>query len=157
MSSEDDLLILLMGVARLARTEAERRAREHGMTRAQWSCLKHIHHHPGLTQKELADLLEVEPITAARLVDRLEALGLIARRGDAHDRRVWRLHLRPAAVAQLAEIDRQRREITALITEGLTGADREAVLRGLRAMKTNLARGPDATAPGGQKTLEENA
>ena len=69
---EHDLLILMMVVARLTRVEADRRARQHGMTRAQWGILKQLWYNPGLSQKELADLLEVEPITVARLVDRLE-------------------------------------------------------------------------------------
>lgn len=144
MDIEHDLLIMMMVVARLTRVEADRRARQHGMTRAQWGILKQVWYNPGLIQKELADLLEVEPITAARLVDRLEKAGLIERRADAQDRRIWRLHLRPEATPYLEEIERQRHEITDFITAGLCDADREVVMRALRLMKTNLLRGPDA-------------
>ncbi len=142
MDIEQDLLILMMVVARLTRVEADRRARQHGMTRAQWGILKHVWYRPGLIQKELADLLEVEPITAARLVDRLEKAGLVERRADAQDRRIWRLHLRPAATPYLEEIDHQREEITAFITAGLPEADRQVVMEALRLMKANLLRGP---------------
>jgi len=155
---EHDLLILMMVVARLTRVEADRRARRHGMTRAQWGILKQVFYNPGLTQKELADLLEVEPITAARLVDRLQTAGLIERRADAQDRRIWRLHLLPEATPFLEEIDRQRQEIIAFITAGLTDPDREVVMEALKLMKANLLRGPDAGASMlKQENFQENA
>ncbi|MBU6449810.1 MAG: MarR family transcriptional regulator [Rhodospirillales bacterium] len=140
---ERDLLVLMMVVARLTRVEADRRARQYGMTRAQWGILKQVHFNPGLTQKELAGLLEVEPITVARLVDRLEKAELVERRADSHDRRIWRLHLRPAATPHIEEIDRQRQDISAYITAGLSDADREVVMQALTLMKANLLRGPD--------------
>jgi len=59
--------------------------------------LVRLERQPGLSQKELAELLEVEPITVARLADRLAARGLLERRPDPADRRIWRLHLLPAA------------------------------------------------------------
>ena len=92
-----DLLFLLHDVARLLRVDADKRARLHGMTRAQWGILIWLDRQPGISQKELAELLEVEPITVARLIDRLEARGMVERRPDPRDRRIWRLHLlRPA-------------------------------------------------------------
>ena len=99
-----DLLFLLHDVARLMRTEGDKRARQHGMTRAQWVILIWLDRWPGLSQKEVAELLEVEPITVARLVDRLEARGMVERRPDPNDRRVWRLHLLPPARRVLDEI-----------------------------------------------------
>ena len=73
------------------------------MTRAQWGILIWLERQPGISQKELAELLEVEPITVARLIDRLEARGMVERRPDPRDRRIWRLHLqrrRPRRVAR---------------------------------------------------------
>ena len=158
MDYEHDLLIMMMVVARLTRVEADRRARQHGMTRAQWGILKQVWYNPGLIQKELADLLEVEPITAARLVDRLEKAGLIERRADAQDRRIWRLHLRPEATPYLEEIDRQRHEITDFITAGLSDADREVVMGALKLMKTNLLRGTGGALPKGcHEKLQEKS
>ena len=107
MKRTRDLLTNIVILARLIRTEADRRARAHGMTRAQWTLLIRLEAHPGLLQKELAEVLEVEPITVARLVDRLEARGMVERRADPGDRRCWRLHLTEAARPLLGEIDVQ--------------------------------------------------
>ncbi len=80
-------------VARLLRTVFERRVRSLGLTRAQWVVIARIHRHPGLSQTEIADLLEIEKATAGRLIDRMEAKGWLERRADPNDRRINRLHL----------------------------------------------------------------
>src|SRR5947208_15092980 len=85
------------------RTRADQRARTRGMTRAQWVILAHLERQPGLSQNELAAIVEVEPITIGRLVDRLEARGLVERRSDPKDRRGWPLHLMAAAAPILLE------------------------------------------------------
>jgi DNA-binding MarR family transcriptional regulator len=95
VTDQPDILFLLHDVARQLRVAADRRAAAHGMTRAQWVILFWLDRQPGLSQKELAELLEVEPITVARLIDRLADRGMVERRDDAHDRRIWRLHLCP--------------------------------------------------------------
>ena len=71
----------------------DRRAAPLGVTRAQWRVLAWLGREPGLRQVELADHLDVEPITLCRIVDRLEEAGLVERRRDPDDRRAWRLHL----------------------------------------------------------------
>lgn len=141
---DHDLIVQLMDAARLVRTLADRRAREHGMTRAQWMILFRLRRLPGTSQRELAELLEVEPITVGRLVDRLEARGFVERRADPADRRVWRLHLTPAAAPILARLDAVRAEFDAAATEGLAPADRAAVLAALHRMKSNLLRMAEA-------------
>jgi DNA-binding MarR family transcriptional regulator len=133
-----DLLFLLHDVARLLRVDADKRARSHGMTRAQWGILIWLEREPGISQKELAELLEVEPITVARLIDRLEARGMVERRPDPRDRRIWRLHLRPAAYAVLHEIAEQRAEITRMVTDGLDEDTMDTVIEALLRMKTTL-------------------
>jgi DNA-binding MarR family transcriptional regulator len=135
---EPNLLILLNDVARLIRTQADRRARAHGMTRAQWMILVRLHRCGGMTQRELAEILEVEPITVGRLVDRLAARNLVERRADPTDRRVWRLHLTPAADPVLAEIDRVRIAFDAEATAGLPPERRQAAVEALLLMKSNL-------------------
>jgi DNA-binding MarR family transcriptional regulator len=140
--SEYDLLFLLHDVARLVRVEADKRARLQGMTRAQWGLLLRVAGNPGLSQKEVADLLEVEPISVARLVDRLAASGLIERRADAQDRRIWRLHLQPAGMARLAEIKLQCVDLAAFIAGGVAPEIRDAMLAGLTQMKTTLVQAP---------------
>jgi DNA-binding MarR family transcriptional regulator len=140
---ERDFFLLLHDVARLIRVEADKRARRRGMTRAQWALLIRLEQNPGLSQKEVADLLEVEPISVARLVDRLELSGLIERRPDPSDRRIWRLHLLPAAAAALDEIAVQRAELAELIGHNVAKPLREAMLNGLLQMKSNLLRAPE--------------
>lgn len=136
-----DLLFLLHDVARLVRVEADKRARLHGMTRAQWTILIWLERQPGITQKELAEIIEVEPITVARLIDRLENRGMVERRPDPKDRRIWRLHLCPPALPMLREIDRQRAEIAAGLTLGLDGPALERITEGLLHMKATLTQG----------------
>ncbi len=119
MTRKRDLLTNIVILARLIRTEADRRARAHGMTRAQWTLMIRLESQPGLLQKELAEILEVEPITVARLVDRLEARGMVERRPDPNDRRCWRLHLTEAAQPLLGEIDVQLTELADTLCQGL--------------------------------------
>jgi DNA-binding MarR family transcriptional regulator len=133
-----DLMFLLHDVARLLRVDADKRARAHGMTRAQWGILIWLEREPGLSQKELAELLEVEPITVARLIDRLEARGMVERRPDPKDRRIWRLHLCQPAHGVLREIDRQREEMRALMTAGVDEASIDTMTEALITMKHTL-------------------
>ncbi len=133
-----DLMFLLHDVARLIRVDADKRARAHGMTRAQWGILIWLERQPGLSQKELAEILEVEPITVARLIDRLETRGMVERRSDPKDRRIWRLHLCPPAYPVLREIDCQRAQMRALVTDGLDEATLETMTEALLTMKATL-------------------
>jgi MarR family transcriptional regulator for hemolysin len=119
MERKRDLLSNIITVARLIRTEVDRRARIHGMTRAQWGILIRLEKQPGLLQKELAECLEVEPITVARLIDRLESRGMVERRPDPADRRCWRLHLTDAARPLLGEIGLQLDDVAQLLCDGL--------------------------------------
>lgn len=134
-----DLLILINDLARAIRTDADRRARCHGMTRAQWMILARLDRTPGMSQRELAELVEVEPITVGRLVDRLEARRLVERRPDPDDRRIWRLHLRPEAAEVLADVAIQRADILRIITCGIDERSLEQVPEVLMRMKHNIS------------------
>jgi MarR family transcriptional regulator, transcriptional regulator for hemolysin len=136
---EDDFLVLLYDVARQMRTVTDQKAREHDSTRAQCIILARLERQPGLSQNELAAIAEVAPITVARLVDRLEAQGLVERCTDPNDRRIWRLHLRPAAAALLRDTKRYRAEVRALMTKGIDAATLKTMVSGLRRMKENLS------------------
>src|SRR5215471_10092580 len=136
---ERDPLVLLSEVAHVIRTLADARAREHGMTRAQWMILVRLDRQPGMSQNELASLIEVEPITVGRLVDRLEARGMVERRPDPADRRIWRLHLTPAARPMLKEIDRVRAELNAVMTADIPTKELETVVDCLIQMKANVS------------------
>lgn len=140
-----DLLFLIHDVARLLRVDADKRARAHGMTRAQWAILIWLERQSGLSQKELAEILDVEPITVARLIDRLQARGMVERRPDPKDRRIWRLHLRPPAFAVLGEIDEQRAAITEMLTHGIDNESLRSATDTLLRMKERLS--AEARAP----------
>jgi DNA-binding MarR family transcriptional regulator len=133
-----DLMILLHDVARILRTRSDQRARAHGMTRAQWVILVRLERQPGISQNELANICEVEPITIGRLIDRLEVHGLVERRADPKDRRVRRLHLLPAAEPILKEIAAYRDTINEEIVDGLTEADRMKLIDSLLFIKNKL-------------------
>jgi DNA-binding MarR family transcriptional regulator len=149
-----DLLIVLHDVARALRTRFDQKARaSHAMTRAQWIILSRLDRQPGMSQNEMAAICEVEPITVARLVDRLEARGLVERRSDPTDRRVRRLHLLPAAKPILEAIHSAREHMSARITAGLDERTRELLIDALLVIKENLANeavSADALAQAGE-------
>lgn len=137
-----EMLVELYDVARLMRTRFDRWARTYGMTRAQGIILARLSRQPGMTQNEMAGLCEVEPITIGRLVDRLEARGLLERRLDPSDRRIRRLHLLPAAEPILQEIHRYKAELFGEITEDLDAATVELMTDALLKMKARLTQEP---------------
>jgi DNA-binding MarR family transcriptional regulator len=136
---EPDLLFLIYDTARLLRIDGDKRARQHGMSRAQWIILIWLRRQPGLSQKELAELVEVEPITVARLVDRLQARGMVERRPDPKDRRIWRLHLCPAGEDMLQTIETYRTELRQRICDGVDLATQHRITESLLTMKANLS------------------
>jgi MarR family transcriptional regulator, transcriptional regulator for hemolysin len=135
---EDDFVVLLYDVARQMRTVMDQMARDHESTRAQCIILARLERQPGLSQNELAAIAEAAPITVARLVDRLEAQGLVERCTDPKDRRIWRLRLTPAAAPVLRDIKMYRAEMRTLMTKGITPAALKTMVAGLRKMKENL-------------------
>jgi MarR family transcriptional regulator, transcriptional regulator for hemolysin len=142
--THNDLLFLLHDVARLTRNKFDQRARCWGMTRAQCVILMKLKHKPGLCQNALASLCEVEPITVARLIDRLEANGLVERRPDPADRRMHRLHLLPAAGPILDEIAHYRTDNVKRIKAFVDEEDWNTALKVLRRIKEQLvAEAPD--------------
>ena len=136
---ESDFLFLIYDTAQLMRRRADTRAREAGMTRAQWAVLARLERQPGITQNALAQLTDVEPITVGRLIDRLEASGHVERQPDPDDRRVWRLRLTPKATELLTEIHQFRRELHDQLVEGLDAKTHQALVRGLQRIRTNLS------------------
>lgn len=129
---------LLHDAARLLRKRFEQRARSLGLTRSHWQVLAHLAPREGIHQGGLAEILEVEAITLVRILDKLEARGLVERRRHATDRRIWLLYLTEAAhplLARMREIgDATRVEALA----GLSAAEREALVGALTRVKTNL-------------------
>ena len=118
--------------AHAMRRAFDRQAATLGVTRAQWKVLFRLSRSPGLRQVELADLLDVEPITLSRIVDRLGEAGLVDRLADPRDRRAWLLHLTPKAEPLIAKL---KTLADGLFAEAIDGIDME----GLEAMRANLA------------------
>jgi len=125
-------------VARMLRTYADHKASQFGVTRAQWAVLARLDRFEGLKQAELAEMLDLQPITLTRLLDRLCDSGLIERRADPNDRRAKRLFLTDAARPLLEQLGALGEEV---MTATLAGVPREAVeqiVAQLAIVKENL-------------------
>jgi MarR family transcriptional regulator for hemolysin len=145
-SNSPTLGFLLHDVARLLKKRFEQHARGSGLTRSQWQVLAYLARNEGISQSALAELLEVEPITLARIADKLEALGLVERRPHPSDRRVWLLHLTRAAHPKLEQV-RKLGDITrSEALAGISEADRAHLLKTLQVVKANLTEAGDAPA-----------
>ena len=129
---------LISDVARLMRTYVDQLARQYGMTRAQWAVLVRVERTEGLKQHELAEMLDLQPITLTRLIDRLCDNGWIERRSDDTDRRVNRLYLRKAARPLLGKLSGLRSELTATALEGISPSDAQRLLTQLETIKENV-------------------
>jgi MarR family transcriptional regulator for hemolysin len=138
---EHDFLTLLPELARRIRSHGERSARQYRMTWAQLMIVRRLERQPGLSQNELAAVVGVAPITVARLIDRIELLGLVKRHEDPTDRRIWRLRMTPAAACVLRDSKCYQAELDELIIEGMDSAVLDAMIVGLRKMKENLSSG----------------
>jgi DNA-binding MarR family transcriptional regulator len=129
---------LLHDCARLLRKRFEQNSRGLGLTRAQWQVLAHVNRHEGINQSALADILEIEPITLARILDRLEASGFVERRQHARDRRLRLLHLTDKARPILERIRAIGHATREEALAGLPVAERERLIDTLLQMKGNL-------------------
>ena len=157
MSPDDEHYIgyTMTDVARLLRTVFERRVRSLGLTRAQWVTIARIHRHPGLSQSEVADLLEIEKATAGRLIDRMEAKGWIERRADPLDRRINRLHLTGEAKRMYALIWPIAQETVDDALSDLSTSERKTLSRLMQGVKGRLLELADDDPAAQNTTLSE--
>jgi MarR family transcriptional regulator for hemolysin len=139
-SQSRELLFLISDVGRLLRTYADQKARLLGMTRAQWAVLLRLERREGLKQSDLAEALDIQPITLTRLVDRLCENGLIERRADPNDRRAKRLYLTPAARPLLDRIADRVEELSAIVLDGVEPGRIDLMLSQLGLARENLRR-----------------
>jgi DNA-binding MarR family transcriptional regulator len=146
---DKNLGFLLHDVARLMRKRFEQNARELGLTRSQCSVLAHLARHDGIQQGVLAEILEVEPITLTRLVDRLEQMGLVERQSHPTDRRIRLLRLTEAARPKLADIFAVGAATRGEAVEGVSEEDRDRLFDILSIMKANLI--ARSSAPVGER------
>ena len=134
----DSLGFLISDVSRLMRKRFDERAKLIGATRPQWRTLAMLSRNEGIHQGALADLLEIEPITLCRMIDRLEEAGKVERRRDPEDRRAWRIYLTEKA---RPVIDKLRAIADELIDEAMDGIDpahRTLLGDALQTMRANL-------------------
>ncbi len=144
----EDLGFLIGDTARLMRRAFDERVRTKGITRPQWRVLGLLNRFGGSTQVTLAEMMDVEPITLGRMIDRLQEAGLVERRADPADRRAWRIHLTHKGERDL---DALRPTAVALFEDAVAGlsdkqqAELEAMLN---IMRSNLTRRPAEAANG---------
>ncbi len=146
-SKNREVLFLISDAGRLLRTYADQKARQFGMTRAQWAVLLKLERYEGANQSDLAEFLEIQPITLTRLVDRLCDSGLIERRPDPADRRAKLLFLTPAARPLIARISKQVEEVAEEVLAGLDPQAIDAVLSQLGIARENLRKAIAGKSP----------
>jgi DNA-binding MarR family transcriptional regulator len=136
---QDSLGFLLADVSRLMRRAFQQRLKGSSLTLAQARALVYVSRHEGVRQVDLADMLEVQPITLARLIDQLMDSRLVERRPDPKDRRAYRVFLTPASDPHLAAIEQVAAEIRAAALHDLDKQQAATLLLALRKMRDNLA------------------
>ncbi|MBI1773790.1 MAG: MarR family transcriptional regulator [Proteobacteria bacterium] len=130
---------LLYDAARLLRRDFDRRARQIGLTRAQWSVLANLARNEGINQAGLADIMEIQPITLVRLLDRLEEAGWVARRPDPADRRARVLSLTEKARPILEQMRALAAETRETALQGFSIETRERLIDALAQVRSNLS------------------
>lgn len=138
----DNIGQIISDVSRLLRRAFDERAREIGVTRPQWQVLTMLARHEGIHQGGLADLLDVEPITLCRMVDRLQEAKMVERRTDPADRRAWRLFLTERANGLLNDLRPLALNLFDDAMTGLSTTEHEALLDMLGRIRANLSRRP---------------
>ncbi len=133
-----ELAFALHDAARLLRTYADQRARELNTTRAQWAVLSRLQRCEGVKQGELAEALDIAPITLGRLIDKLASAGLVERRDDPADRRAHRLYLTEKAAPALSALGALAEDVMSRALAGLDENAIQTILKGLATIKANL-------------------
>ncbi|MBW8784352.1 MAG: MarR family transcriptional regulator [Novosphingobium sp.] len=139
---EDNIGTMLGQVARLLRRSFDERARIIGVTRPQWQVLTLLSRNLGINQGRLAELLEVEPITLGRMIDRLQDGDLVERRADPADRRAWRLFLTDKGNALIEQLMPFADETLAEALDGIDPPAQQRLMAMLDRIRSNLSRRP---------------
>lgn len=136
----EDLLFEINETARAVRRLFDQRASAIGVTRAQWRVLARLKREPGLKQVELAERLDMEPITLCRIVDRLEEAALVERKPDPADRRAWRLELTNKAAPLVEQLRGVAHDLAQDATDGIKEAELRNLQAQLAAIRDNVGR-----------------
>lgn len=139
---EQNLGFIITDVARLLRKRFDSYARDLAITGPQWRVLLLIARNPGLKQGGIAEMLDVEPITTCRMVDRLEQAGLVERRRDPDDRRAWRLFLTDSATPLIESLHGYGTLVTGDALRSLTDNERDVLMQLLMRVRDNLGEDP---------------
>lgn len=134
----DTIPFLISDLARLMKRSFDDRAREIGVTRQQWQTLFTLQRNEGINQGGLAELMEVEPITLTRMIDRLQEAGLVERRPHPDDRRAWRLYLTPKAHPRIETLKGMAAELFEEALVGFTAAERAQLHGSLEKLRANI-------------------
>jgi MarR family transcriptional regulator, transcriptional regulator for hemolysin len=132
------LIAQLVESSRLLRNYIEHRAKDRGTTRAQWIVLFRLRQQEGLSQVDLADVLELQPISLVRLLDRLVEHGLLERRPDPRDRRANRLFLTASGRQLVDDLDSLRDSIASDVLQDVPAGAIETSLQTLRDIKERI-------------------
>ncbi len=133
-----EVAFALHDAARMLRTYSDHRARELNTTRAQWAVLTRLQRCEGAKQNELAEALDIAPITLVRLIDKLAAAGMVERRADPAVRRAHRLYLTAEAIPALSALGVLAEDVMGRALAGLDDATIETILKGMATIKANL-------------------
>jgi MarR family transcriptional regulator, transcriptional regulator for hemolysin len=132
------LVAQLVETSRLLRNYIDHRAKRRGTTRAQWIVLFRLRQQEGLSQVDLADVLELQPISLVRLLDRLVEHGLLERRHDPKDRRANRLYLTASGRQLVDDLDSLRDAIALDVLQDIPTEAIESNLATLRDIKERI-------------------
>ena len=139
----EELLFEISETARALRRAFDQRAADLGVTRTQWRVLARLTREAGLRQVDLAERLDMEPITLCRIVDRLEEAGLVERLPDPSDRRAWRLELTGKAAPLVKQLRALAHGFAEEAMNGIDEKELKMVQNRLAAIRANVARAGD--------------
>ena len=148
----ENLGFMLQDVARLMRVNYNRRVQGLELTQAQWRALTILLRNPGMWQCHLADALETKPISAARLIDRMEAAGWVERRADPKDRRAIQLYPTKQSEPIMAALKKHGAACRGCALEGISVAEQEQFLDILMRMRANMTAASDEHEQEQEKT-----
>jgi MarR family transcriptional regulator for hemolysin len=135
---ENSVGCYIVDSARLMRKVFDRRVKKLGVTRSQWSVLMNLKCREGITQSELAELVEIEKPSLVRLLDKLEDSGMVMRKGDKEDRRIKRVYLTESAWGLIAEINKEGLILRKEFLMGISEENQKNLIELLGKVKHNL-------------------
>lgn len=138
--TREKLGYLVADLGRLFRRVFDRRVAHLGLTRAQWRALRYLQRAEGLSQVELAEQLDMEPIAVGRVIDRLQKSGFVERRADPSDRRVWRLYLLPQSAQVMGPVETVAHALRKDAMAGISAEELANTLSVLDRVRDNLTR-----------------